>query len=492
MRKQTVRVFAAGIMVSLSILMGCGTSQEADSVPTEQPTITVTATATPTVEPTATPEPTAEPTATPTVEPTATPEPMAEPTATPTVAPTATPIPTPTSTPIPTATPTPTPIPTPTVTPVPTKTPIVQAVGDVDASAYQKVESAFENIVNTMRTDGLISSDAVCIIMDANSIKVDITFDSEEIDILLCKENDNVYTLILDYDFIWLEGFSTAINGIDPAPYNRELLLALLGVVSSEPQTLFDTIDLTYFSSYSLSGTEWTQVGDCYMLDGDMVVDDFISYHITKDAQEQVPQPTEAPVSTETAYEEFPYPLYKATYADGWFTFYHEGSHPGYSLGVKSIGELLPSVAESMMGQYPGGTRYGIDEYAAIVTKMGQYKNVSLYYENSEYMNVVKIDLPLVITPPEPVEYEACPYPVNTIIDENLNIYFYYDLDAKEPVFDTLKEQVEQLASDRASALASENVGKIVRRSSYSDYIGRYKEGRIQIFGYEICFVEEE
>lgn len=70
------------------------------------------------------------------------------------------------------------------------------------------------------------------------------------------------------------------INGIDPATYNRELLLALLSVISNTPQDLFDTIDLTYFSSYSLGDKSWTAVGDCYMMNAEYVWEDYLSKRI--------------------------------------------------------------------------------------------------------------------------------------------------------------------------------------------------------------------
>lgn len=134
-----------------------------------------------------------------------------------------------------------------------------------------------------MRSDSLISATDICIVMDSTSINVDITFENEKTDIVLYKDEDtDIYTLTLDYDFVWLEGLCSPINGIDPTPYNKDLLIALLSTVSNEPQTLFETIDLTYFSCYSLSDTEWTEVGDCYMMDGDFSADNYISYKIKK------------------------------------------------------------------------------------------------------------------------------------------------------------------------------------------------------------------
>jgi len=327
MRKKARIIMAAGFTLSLMLFGGCGEGQTTEGIPTEQPTITVTQvpeatteptvtsaptatqaveptaeptvepTAEPTIEPTAAPtveaatptaEPTVEATATPTSEPTVTP--TVEPTATPTVEPTATPTPEPTATPTPepTATPTPEPTATPTPEPTPTPVPIVRVDGDVDKAEVSKVESAFESLVKKMRADGLVKETDVCVVMNADSIKADIALGSADADLELIKDvATGIYTLKLDWNFIWLEGFGEKINGIDPATYNKELLLALLSVVSEEPQKIFDIIDQTYFSSFALSDKEWTQVGDCYMIDGGGAAEDYFAYYITKTKPEK-------------------------------------------------------------------------------------------------------------------------------------------------------------------------------------------------------------
>jgi len=262
--------------------------------PTAEPTATPTPepTVTPTSEPTVTPmpesitTPTPEPTTTPTPEPTATPTP--EPTVTPTPKPTATPTPKPTATPTPEPTATPTPEPTATPTPTPTETPIVKVIGSVDTAAVQKVEKAFTSVVYNMRDTGIVQPTDVCVTMDAASIAVDITFDSIGSDLVLRKDGSTGgYILELDYDFVWLEGFCPAINGIDPYNANKELLLALLSVISGEPATLFDILDQTYFSCYTLGNKEWTAVGDCYMMDGESVLEDYFAYKITTTVQKK-------------------------------------------------------------------------------------------------------------------------------------------------------------------------------------------------------------
>lgn len=156
---------------------------------------------------------------------------------------------------------------------------IVKKEGKVNESTYKKAVTAFEDIVNKLRTDGVVGEDDICVIMDDNGIKVNITFVDDSSDIELIKKDD-VYLLILDYDFTWLEGFGEKINDIDPAVYNKELLLSILKMVSDEPQVIFDRIDMDYHSAAGLSDTDWTEVGDCLIISGDMKVDEFISYKI--------------------------------------------------------------------------------------------------------------------------------------------------------------------------------------------------------------------
>lgn len=60
--------------------------------------------------------------------------------------------------------------------------------------------------------------------------------------------------------------------------------MALLGVVSDEPQALFDRIDLDYFSPAGLSDVEWERVGDCYIMGNSMSVGEYISYIITTES----------------------------------------------------------------------------------------------------------------------------------------------------------------------------------------------------------------
>ncbi len=168
-------------------------------------------------------------------------------------------------------------------TQTPTEAPIVKAVGTVDSAEYKKTEAAFEGIVKKLRTDGLVSSQDVCVTMDNTTVKVDITFKDADTDLKLVKDaSSGVYTLTLDFQCVGVEGLCEKINGIDPAPYNKELLIALLGLVSEQPQTILDTIDKCYFSCYSLSDTEWTSIGDCYMRDGEYEYDVFCQYQICK------------------------------------------------------------------------------------------------------------------------------------------------------------------------------------------------------------------
>ena len=107
------------------------------------------------------------------------------------------------------------------------------------------------------------------------------TFDNTDIDLMLQKDaRTKIYTLTFDYNFTWLEGFGPTVNGKDPALYNKELLLAILSMVSDEPEVVFDRIDLDCFSPASLSGTEWTEIGDCFIKSNGMKVYEYLSYSL--------------------------------------------------------------------------------------------------------------------------------------------------------------------------------------------------------------------
>lgn len=163
---------------------------------------------------------------------------------------------------------------------------IVKKEGNVNEAAYKKAITVFEDVVNKLRTDGVVGANDICVIMDDTSIKVDITFGDSSTDIEL-RKNGDAYLLILDYDFTWLEGFGENINDIDPASYNKELLLATLKIISDEPQLIFDRIDMDYHSAAGLSDIEWTEVGDCLIISDDIKVDEYISYKIKQSNQSE-------------------------------------------------------------------------------------------------------------------------------------------------------------------------------------------------------------
>ncbi len=163
---------------------------------------------------------------------------------------------------------------------------IVKKEGNVNEAAYKKAITVFEDVVNKLRTDGVVGANDICVIMDDTSIKVDITFGDSSTDIEL-RKNGDAYLLILDCDFTWLEGFGEKINDIDPASYNKELLLATLKIISDEPQLIFDRIDMDYHSAAGLSDSEWTEVGDCLIISDDIKVDEYISYKIKKSNQSE-------------------------------------------------------------------------------------------------------------------------------------------------------------------------------------------------------------
>ena len=172
-------------------------------------------------------------------------------------------------------------------TPEPAEAPIVKKVGTVDDAAYEKAVKAFEGVVKKMRTDGLVKESDVCVTMDSSTINVDITFDNSDVDLVLQKDDSTkIYTLTFDYNFMWLEGFGPKVNGKDPALYNKELLIATLSMVSDEPEAVFNRIDLDCYSAASLSETEWTEIGDCFIKSNGMKVDEYISYTLTKEPKD--------------------------------------------------------------------------------------------------------------------------------------------------------------------------------------------------------------
>ncbi len=269
MRKKMLRTITIVITISLFVLVGCGDKKETNSTQTEQQTKEVVAETTEESKETQTQKQTEVATQAPTENETqkSTEAPTQKPTEAPTQKPTEAPTQKPTAAP----------------TQAPADAPIVKAIGTVDANSYKKAETAFEGIVKKLRKDGLVSSQDVCVTMDNTTVKVDITFKDTDTDLTLVKDaSSGVYTLTLDFQCVWVAGLTEKVNGIERAPYNKELLLALLSLVSEQPQALFETIDKCYFSSYSLSDTDWTAVGDCYMRDGDYKYDVFCQFQICK------------------------------------------------------------------------------------------------------------------------------------------------------------------------------------------------------------------
>ncbi len=282
--KKRILMTATAILLSLSMLAGCGnknetpdTSTEQQRPSTEKSTEDTTDTSTQEVENTQTQKPNSTETDVP--ETTEKPGVSTESTES-TEGNSSTQKPSDTPTPSPTPEPTPEPAPTPT----PSDAPIVTKEGTVNDADYQKAVSAFENIVKKMRTDGLVKSTDACVTMDSTTLKVDITFDNNDIDLTLKKDsNTNIYTLTLDYDFTWLEGFGPTVNGKDPAIYNKELLIAALSTISDEPNVVFDRIDQDCFSAFGLYSDKWIQIADCSLMSGPMEVNKYISYYLTKE-----------------------------------------------------------------------------------------------------------------------------------------------------------------------------------------------------------------
>ena len=161
------------------------------------------------------------------------------------------------------------------------ETPIVEKIGSVDDERYNKAVNAFESIVKKMRADGLVKETDVCVKLDNDNIYVDITFDNSDVDLYVEKDSaSNVYTVTFDYYFCWIEGISPKINGMEPAPYHKELFKATLSMISDDAKTLFDRIDLDCFSESSLSDTEWEEIGDCLIKSDSFKIGEYLAYNI--------------------------------------------------------------------------------------------------------------------------------------------------------------------------------------------------------------------
>ena len=91
--------------------------------------------------------------------------------------------------------------------------PIVTKIGNVDNATYNKAVSTFEGIVKKMRKDGVVKATDICIVMEGSTIKVDINYADKDTDLILTKGSNNIYTLTVDYEFCWLSGIATTING---------------------------------------------------------------------------------------------------------------------------------------------------------------------------------------------------------------------------------------------------------------------------------------
>ncbi len=179
------------------------------------------------------------------------------------------------------------PVEKPTEKPADAEAPIVKKVGSVDNTQYNKAVKAFESTVKKMRQDGIVKKTDICVTMEGKDIKVDINYADKDYDLLLkYNGNSKVYELVVDYEFCWLSELAIKINGKDSAPYNRELLKALLSMVSDEVETVFDRIDMDCFSANSLDTEKWSWSGDCFIKGGQFKVDQLFSYYLTKEKVE--------------------------------------------------------------------------------------------------------------------------------------------------------------------------------------------------------------
>ena len=179
---------------------------------------------------------------------------------------------------------TPKPVETTTKKPEEVEAPIVQKVGTVDEAFYNKAVKAFEGPVKKMRQDGLVKKSDVCVSMEGKNIKVDINYADKDSDLALIYNADTkIYEFVVDFDFCWLSELAVQINGKDSAPYNKELLKALISMVSDEVEVVYDRIDMDCFSAMGLGNDKWVNIGDIAIKGGNYVADTSFSYLITKE-----------------------------------------------------------------------------------------------------------------------------------------------------------------------------------------------------------------
>ena len=224
-------------------------------------------------ESTETPEPTKAAESTETSEPTKAPESTEPPVPSETPTPTATPAPsatpTPTATPAPSATPTPIATPKPTATPTPV--PLVKAGENADPALLAKAEAALTGPAQSMKKAGLVGENEACVIVDNGGVKTP--------GYSLLKDGEG-YVLIIYFDSFWHAGMLDSDNAEAQAACNKEMILALLGMISDTNADLFYRIDMDCFSETGISSDEWEKIGDCYVKGHEWVQDVSISYKL--------------------------------------------------------------------------------------------------------------------------------------------------------------------------------------------------------------------
>lgn len=176
------------------------------------------------------------------------------------------------------------PVETTTKKPEEVEAPIVQKIGNVDEVFYNKAVKTFEGPVKKMRQDGLVKKSDVCVSMEGKNIKVDINYADKDSDLALIYNADSkVYEFVVDFEFCWLNELALQINGKNSAPYNKDLLKALISMVSDEVEIVYNRIDLDCFSAMGLGTDKWVNIGDIAIKGGNFVADKSFSYFITKE-----------------------------------------------------------------------------------------------------------------------------------------------------------------------------------------------------------------
>ena len=134
-------------------------------------------------------------------------------------------------------------------------------------ASAEETNRTLKTICDKLITDSVLSKTSGFFIKEDQLI-ADISETNPEHDLVLSyNETENSYKLAIDSNCWFIEGFSYTTTGIDLASYNEANLHAMLSAISASPDDIYNAIDSIFYSSFYISDTDWTPIGDCYMID---------------------------------------------------------------------------------------------------------------------------------------------------------------------------------------------------------------------------------